>query len=597
MTLILMSKQFLSSRNRGTRQLRLIFALLSNRLAGILFCLGLSFVLAGCGPKEVTYPTPIMPASVGTFAAQQPPGPPTPILTPQAADGQPGNDTAVSLPPAPTPQPAPTDGWRIGASPAVPTELQSQIQQFAQTNAGRYTWVETAEADIVVDANVGRPFYTTVYAAAAPFATIPDAITLADLQAAWQTGGDQPLLVSEDTAAALTAVWGAPAASGPMVPATQLIDELWGQRPSLAILPFDRLQPELKVLNVDGLSPIARDFDPAGYPLTVTFGVAGNETAVADFLAAWTGPNSNYQPDKLTRVALTGVTALVRATAYNMEQNGILWPAEDVGPVLQSADIAHVSNEVSFAPDCPYPNPIGGTTFCSRDSYFELLQAIGTDVVELTGNHLNDWGRENLLRTIDIYQAAGMASFGGGADAAAAAEPALFEHHNNRIAFVGCNSFGPTYAWATATEPGARKCDGTMAAQIGQLAADGYLVLATLQYTEYYQYPPTAEQQADFEALIDAGATAVSGSQGHHAQGFGFYQGGFIHYGPGNLFFDQMDMLGTRQTFVDTYTIYDGRLLNVDLWTGLIENYAKPRLMTPDERAQALTAVFQASGW
>jgi hypothetical protein len=33
------------------------------------------------------------------------------------------------------------------------------------------------------------------------------------------------------------------------------------------------------------------------------------------------------------------------------------------------------------------------------------------------------------------------------------------------------------------------------------------------------------------------------------------------------------------------------------LWTGLIENYAKPRLMTPQEREQVLTTVFQASGW
>ena len=218
-------------------------------------------------------------------------------------------------------------------------------------------------------------------------------------------------------------------------------------------------------------------------------------------------------------------------------------------------------------------------------------------MVELTGNHLNDWGREYLLRTIDMYDAAGMVTFGGGKDAADAAEPALFERNGNRIAFVGCNSFGPIYAWATDNEPGARQCDGTMAAQIRQLADEGYLVIATLQYTEYYQYPPTPEQVVDFEALAAAGATAVSGSQGHHAQGFGFYGGSFIHYGPGNLFFDQMDMLGTRQTFVDTYTVYDGRLLNVDLWTGLIENYAKPRLMTTDERTQALTAVFQASGW
>ena len=58
-----------------------------------------------------------------------------------------------------------------------------------------------------------------------------------------------------------------------------------------------------------------------------------------------------------------------------------------------------------------------------------------------------------------------------------------------------------------------------------------------------------------------------------------------------------MDMLGTRQAFVDTYTFYDNRLINVNLWTGLIENYAKPVLMTDAEREAALTAVFTASGW
>ena len=605
--LILMSMQFLSSRNAlpgGLAEKRRRTAVW--RVMSLLFLAATGFLTA-CRPAEVVYPTPIIPASVGEFPAPAgESGPPTPVITPQTGTVLIDSDTAVSPPiPQPTTQPsvsAPASGWRLGAVPGTPAELLAQVQTVIENSADQFVWVGAAEADVTIaavtaQAQEARPFYTAVYAAAAPFATISDAISLAELQAAWRSSGGQPLLVSSETATSLTAVWGAPSPAVQTLPAAQLVDELWAQRPSLTIVPFDELQPELKVLRLDGVSPLDRDFDPGMYPLTVAFGVSGEATAVDAFLTAWSGPDSNYQPDKLTRVALTGVTALVRATAYNMEQNGISWPGEEVAAVLQAADIAHVSNEVSFAPDCPYPNPIGGTTFCSRDSYFALLQTIGTDVVELTGNHLNDWGLENLLRTIEMYRAADMAMFGGGVNAAAAAEPALFEINGNRIAFVGCNSFGPTYAWATETEPGARQCDDTMAAQIRQLADEGYVVVATLQYTEYYEYAPTAQQKADFEALIAAGATAVSGSQGHHAQGFGFYQGGFIHYGPGNLFFDQMDMLGTRQTFVDTYTVYDGRLLNVDLWTGLIESYARPRLMTQDERAQALTAVFQASGW
>jgi poly-gamma-glutamate synthesis protein (capsule biosynthesis protein) len=265
--------------------------------------------------------------------------------------------------------------------------------------------------------------------------------------------------------------------------------------------------------------------------------------------------------------------------------------------VLQTADIAHLSNEVSFSPDCPYPDPVGSTSFCSRDKYFDLLTELGIDVVELTGNHLNDYGAENLVYSLDLYEAAGMQSFGGGRDAALAREPALFTHHGNRIAFMGCNPVGPAYAWATANQAGSRPCDEGFYTEINQLQAAGYLVIATLQYQEYYHYGATSVQQEAFRAVVEAGATAVSGSQGHHAQGFDFYDGAFIHYGLGNLFFDQMDMLGTRQTFVDTYVVYDGRLLSVELWTGLIENWCCPREMTDEEREGVLTAVFQASGW
>jgi len=268
-----------------------------------------------------------------------------------------------------------------------------------------------------------------------------------------------------------------------------------------------------------------------------------------------------------------------------------------VAPVFQAADIAHVSNEVSFAADCPYPDAYGGTTFCSRDAYFELLKNLGIDVIELTGNHLNDWGREPLARSLDMYAAAGMQWYGGGRDLADASRPLVIAHNGNRIAFVGCNPVGPAGDWALVDAAGSRPCGPDLTAQIAELRAAGHVVIATLQYIEHYRYDPPPDQIAAFAELAAAGASAVSGSQGHHAQGFAFDNGTYIHYGLGNLFFDQMDMLATRQSFVDTYVVYDGRLISVELWTGLIEDWARPRLMTAAERADVLQTTFAASGW
>ena len=70
-----------------------------------------------------------------------------------------------------------------------------------------------------------------------------------------------------------------------------------------------------------------------------------------------------------------------------------------------------------------------------------------------------------------------------------------------------------------------------------------------------------------------------------------------MHYGLGNLFFDQMQTLGTRQEIVDRHVLYRGRHLSTQLFTFLLEDYSQPRPMTPAERRQLLTSVFAASRW
>lgn len=553
------------------------------------------FWLTACGNvAELPLATAVPPS---TF-----PAPPTPHLLPSpTGDLPPTPAFGDAVAPTAFARPLATATAVVTAVPPLTISAEAGVPldlvALAQARPDQFAWVEDARAaDVVLTLGEGTPLAEWVYVVAAPFATVEDEIALATLQTNWQSG--DPFFASAELAGWDTAILGEPDANITfLADVAEMSDRAWAERPSLLILPFHKLQPDLKLLRLDGLSPLTADFDPAAYPLTVAVNVRGGETAVAEFLAAWDGPATNWEANKLTRVAMSGVTALTRATAYQMEIGGILTPGQAVGPVLQTADIAHVSNEVSFTPDCPYPNPIGGTTFCSRESYFELLTWLGIDVVELTGNHINDWGTDALLHSLDLYKTAGMAVFGGGANAEAAQQPAIFEHNGNRIAFVGCNPVGPAYAWAGADKPGSRPCDAGFAAQIAKLAADGYLVIATLQYNEFYHYAATAQQKVDFAELVAAGATAVSGSQAHHAQGFAFVDGAFVHYGPGNLFFDQMDQLGTRQTFVDTYVFYDGRLLNVELWTGLIENYCCPREMTVEERRAVLTAVFQASDW
>jgi poly-gamma-glutamate synthesis protein (capsule biosynthesis protein) len=99
--------------------------------------------------------------------------------------------------------------------------------------------------------------------------------------------------------------------------------------------------------------------------------------------------------------------------------------------------------------------------------------------------------------------------------------------------------------------------------------------------------------------MADAGAVIVNGSQAHRPKEMEFLDGALIHYGLGNLFFDQMSVTingvtytQTRNEFIQRHVIYDGRYISTQLLTAVLEDWAKPRPMTPDERQVFLSEIF-----
>jgi poly-gamma-glutamate synthesis protein (capsule biosynthesis protein) len=241
--------------------------------------------------------------------------------------------------------------------------------------------------------------------------------------------------------------------------------------------------------------------------------------------------------------------------------------------------------------------------FCSRPEYIDLLKFVGTDVIEITGNHLNDYGSKWLAYTLDIYDREGIAYFGGGRNLEDSYRPATFEINGYKIAFMGANSFGPSSDWAGKDTPGSTPINmwdvtqkesdmQKMEAIVKDLKSKGFIVIFTFQYMETYNYYPTEEQVKDFRAMIDAGADIVSGSQAHQPMGVDFWGKGFINYGLGNLFFDQMQNLGVRQGIIAKHIFYEGKHINTVLMTTMLEDYCQPRPTYGTERAELLKSIF-----
>lgn len=445
-----------------------------------------------------------------------------------------------------------------------------------------------------------------LYVLAAPFYTITDNISFDNLRAFWQgednsIQGFSQIYVSEPTRAAINTILGtADQDSVAIVNSEELVSKALSNEQVLIITPFEELDKVMKVIRIDGKSPIDSDFEQKDYPLSAAIWIVSNAAgSIIDF------PTSNYDPDQRTVLIMTGVTALTRATAHRMEINGNEFPGKDVHDWLTSADLTHISNEVPFASNCPAPDPNQpDLIFCSSPDRIELLEYIGADIIELTGNHLLDYGLSSINLTLEMYEERGWHYYAGGWDLNEAQSPKLITHNNNKLAFIGCNPVGPPNVWATNNSPGAAPCGDFrwMIEEIENLKAGGYLPIVTMQYAEDYTDYPSGKMVSDFEMLANAGAIVVNGSQAHTPKLMAFKGESFIHYGLGNLFFDQMEvyygdvyMPNTREEFIDRFVFYDGELISIELLTAMLEDYARPRPMTGSERTSFLSRIFSTA--
>ena len=509
---------------------------------------------------------------------------------------------------------------KIWIEDLIPEEISSEISDFLEGDQGIeiVEFKEQAQAVLeilpagAIPAVQGTYEDLEIYYIMAPvvsFYNISDGIVWDDILDWWSGdmtafdgffGAEDPplMIVEEIDHRILQKILGQPSNENIQVVSGDAVqDSLRIIEGAIAITSFENIKKQSKVLSISEMSVFDRELDYDDYPLAFSVMLTGTDKeAVGSAAMSLEGIEiTNRDMSKLTSLVMTGVTAMVRGTASRMEKYGVQYPGEKIVDVLKDADITHISNEVPFKEGCevsvdkfPY--------FCSKPSYIELLEYVGTDVVELTGNHMNDQGHEWFIYTLEMYDEKGWPYFGGGRDLEESYKPAIIESNGNKFAFLGFCWWGPAYDWATEDTPGSAPPNFEDFEEIiKDLKNQGYIVIFTFQYLESYQYDPVGQQKIDFRRMAEAGADIISGSQSHQPQGMEFTEDWFINYGLGNLFFDQMRELGTRQGLIAKHIFYNGEHINTVIITTMLEDYSQPRLATKEERALILESVFAAS--
>ena len=255
------------------------------------------------------------------------------------------------------------------------------------------------------------------YTIACPFTTLTDVITMSEL---WEsvysedgTSGEvQKIWLSSSAFRDLKEMFTVRPARGIWRDAsTHISKEEDGV--SCALIPLNEADPSMKLVRLEH----------AHFPWDDVYNPRFDSLAVP-------AEESNFDKSLVSRVLLTGTTALARTVAYKMAQNGSTYPAEMIRSVFDSADITHISNESSIWSLCPEPRLDNvSMQFCSGPESVDVFDYLGVDVIELTGNHLRDFDWMPLKEMLDLFEEKGYRYYGAGRNSAAAAEPLFLEHN------------------------------------------------------------------------------------------------------------------------------------------------------------------------
>ncbi len=339
--------------------------------------------------------------------------------------------------------------------------------------------------------------------------------------------------------------------------------------------------PSCRVMAVDGVYPWGRMtenyiIEEGSYPLVLK----GSEP---------------FDRERWKTVVQTGVTAMTRTFLRVVDRKKPLVPVRQTAPITANADLALTSNEVSFVPGCKLPLK-NNLSFCSPPAYISILIESGFDVVELTGNHNNDYGRKYNLFTQKMYREKNIRYFGGGKNLREARQALYLPLGSSTVAFMGSNEWGPEPAWATSDSPGANPLNERWLEESilgAQKKAD--IIYVSFQWGNENDPRAWKGQRRLSRRSIDLGATIVTSSSAHRAMGIEFYRGRLICYGLGNFLFDQMQTIHHRRGLIARHHFHGGRHIQTELIPYMIHDYSRPVLLHGRESEDLLREVYRYS--
>lgn len=194
-----------------------------------------------------------------------------------------------------------------------------------------------------------------------------------------------------------------------------------------------------------------------------------------------------------------------------------------------------------------------GSYLKAPEESVNLLKKIPNLLVNLSNNHIRDYGDKGVLNTISVLEKNGIAYVGVGKNIMEMKKACIHTVQHKKIAVFACTEH--EFSHANAECAGANPIDDSEDIfTIQQLAVENdYVIVLYHGGCEFYEYP-TPLQQKRLRNYVRAGADAVICQHSHCIGSIEEYQKGTIIYGQGGFLF------ANRKEVIDN-------IQNWDMWT------------------------------
>lgn len=450
-----------------------------------------------------------------------------------------------------------------------PTYTQTLEKYATENNAevlGNNPTCDITIARNVKDINTYNRLTTKTYALVARYNSPLENITTQELMTllTTQTNNQKTIVWDTQTDQFIRSTFEEIGVGQRVVQKDEIKQEILKSTNTLAIIPFEEITLAYKVISIDNLNPISKDFNTLRYPLIDRYWIKGDENTtkkVSEYVKT-TIPETNLNPSQITTLTLTGSSAVgsgIQQSLYTTK--GIDYINPTIQNLIKESDIAQINNEASLATPCVQTETT--TKYCTTENNLKLIKDLGFDVVGVNGNHIMDISYERYQETLQWYAKNKLEYYAGGTNSEDAWTPRIVEANKLKFAFIGFNYLYPFSYYATKNTAGSANVNmEIMKTTIEKAKKLADIVVVDMSWGYEYDTDLLSYQTEYAQAAVQYGANIVIGTNSRIYQQAQITDKSMIFYGLGSFLPHTYE---DSQSAIYTLTYYKDKPINLKI--------------------------------